>query len=91
MFVKKTDAPRTVTLPDGTILTIADLPKPSTRWVASRKATVVNAVKYGLISRDEALRGYEISTEEFDAWVEAINQHGNAALKVTHLQSYRQP
>lgn len=91
MFVKKSEAPRTVTLPDGSILTIADLPKPTTRWVASRKATVVNAVIHGLITRDEALRRYEISSEEFDAWVEAIRQHGNAALKVTRLQNYRQP
>lgn len=91
MFVKKSDAPRTVTLPDGSILTIADLPKPTTRWVASRKATVVNAVIHGLITRDEALRRYEISSEEFDAWVEAIRQHGNAALKVTRLQNFRQP
>lgn len=91
MFVKKSVAPRTVTLPDGSILTIADLPKPTTRWVASRKATVVNAVTHGLITRDEALRRYDISVEEFDAWVAAIERHGNAALKVTHLQSFRQP
>lgn len=91
MFVKKSDAPRTVTLPDGTILTIADLPKPTTRWVASRKSTVVNAVAYGLITKEEALLRYEISPEEFDAWVEAIKLHGNAALKITNLQSFRQP
>lgn len=41
MFVKKTDRPRTVTLPDGSILTIADLPPTDTRWVASRKNIVV--------------------------------------------------
>ncbi len=51
MFLKKVDGPRAVTLPDGTILTRADLPPPETRrWVASRKLTVVRAVAYGLIT-----------------------------------------
>ncbi|MCF3974424.1 CtrA inhibitor SciP [Paracoccus salsus] len=91
MFVKKTSGPRTVTLPNGRILTVADLPPMDTRWVASRKETVVLAVAYGLISRDEALRRYGLSEEEFDAWHQAMKQHGRAALKVTALQRFRQP
>ena len=52
MYLKRVDGPRQVTLPDGTILSRADLPPPDTRrWVASRKAVVVNAVLYGLIYR----------------------------------------
>lgn len=90
MFVKKTEGPRIVNLPDGSILTIADLPPVDTRWVASRKEIVVKAVAYGLISRDEALRRYAISDEEFDSWCDAITRHGRAALKVTSLQRYRE-
>lgn len=89
MFVKKTDGPRTVTLPDGSILTVADLPPPDTRWVASRKEIVIKAVAYELISRDEALRRYDISEEEFESWCKALTRHGKAALKVTTLQRYR--
>lgn len=89
MFVKKTDRPRTVTLPDGTILTIADLPPTDTRWVASRKNIVVQAVLHGLITRDEALRRYALSEEEFDGWLDAVSRHGRAALKITSLQKYR--
>lgn len=89
MFVKKTDGPRTVTLPDGSILTVADLPPPDTRWVASRKEIVIKAVAYELISRDEALRRYDISEEEFESWCNALTRHGKAALKVTTLQRYR--
>ncbi|RJL18165.1 DUF1153 domain-containing protein [Paracoccus siganidrum] len=89
MFVKKTDGPRTVTLPDGSILTVADLPPVDTRWVASRKEIVVKAVAYGLISREDALRRYDISEEEFDSWCSAIARHGRAALKVTSLQRFR--
>lgn len=90
MFVKKTEGPRIVNLPDGSILTIADLPPVDTRWVASRKEIVVKAVAYGLISWEEALRRYAISDEEFDSWCDAITRHGRAALKVTSLQRYRE-
>lgn len=90
MFVKKSNGPRTVTLPDGTILTAADLPPVDTRWVASRKAVVVQAVLNGLITRDEAIRRYDLSEEEFDGWLQAVEQHGAKALKVTAIQKYRQ-
>lgn len=91
MFLKKIDGPRAVTLPDGTILTRADLPPGSTRrWVASRKALVVRAVEHGLISRAEALERYELSDEEFDSWQRAVKAHGLDGLKVTALQKYRQ-
>lgn len=91
MFVKKTDGPRTVTLPNGVVLTVADLPAVDTRWVASRKEIVVNAVRHGLISMDDALRRYGLSEEEFEAWRNAVEKHGRAALKVTALQRFRQP
>ena len=91
MFVKKTTGPRIVTLSDGRILSVADLPMADTRWVASRKQTFVLAVSHGLISRDDALRRYGLSEEEFDGWCTAVARHGKAALKVTALQKYRQP
>jgi hypothetical protein len=91
MYLKKVDGPRAVTLPDGTILTRADLPpKETRRWVASRKAIIVHAVAHGLISRAEVLERYALSEEEFDLWSEAITKHGIAGLKVTAIQKYRQ-
>lgn len=90
MFVKKTSGPRIVTLGNGRILSLADLPHPDTRWVANRKQTVVLAVTHGLIPRDEALRRYGLSEEEFDSWCRAVASHGTAGLKVTSLQKYRQ-
>lgn len=89
--MKKTDTPRTVTLPDGRILTLADLPPEETRWVASRKETVVNAVTHGLIMKDEALRRYGLSEEEFESWTRAMQAHGAVALKITSIQRFRQP
>jgi uncharacterized protein DUF1153 len=70
--------------------TVIDLPPPDTkRWVARRKAVVVDAVRNGAISLEEACRRYELSVEEFLAWQRAIETHGVAGLRVTRLQIYR--
>ncbi len=91
MYLKKVDGPRHVNLPDGSILTRADLPPPETRrWVASRKAIVVKAVLYGLIPQSEALERYALSEEEFGFWRVAVESHGDKALRVTTIQKYRQ-
>lgn len=91
MYLKKVEGPRTVTLPDGSTMSRADLPKPGTqRWVASRKAAVVKAVASGLLPRDGALDLYEISEEELDEWERAILKFGERALKATSVQKYRQ-
>ena len=91
MYLKKVQGPRAITLPDGRVMTRADLPPAETRrWVASRKAAVVRGVVHGLITQDEALERYEISAEEFLEWVRAVSEHGEAALRATALQKYRQ-
>ena len=47
--------------PDGSPLTIADLPPPNTkRWVIRRKAEVVAAVRGGLLSLEEACERYTL-------------------------------
>lgn len=89
MFVRKTSGPRTVALADGTILTLADLPSGQERWVARRKAAVVQAIAHGLIDRDEALERYGLSEEELDCWTAGVSQHGLAGLKVTAIQKFR--
>jgi hypothetical protein len=91
MYLKKVDGPRQVTLPDGSILSRADLPPADTRrWVASRKAVVVRAVLHGLISQLEAQERYALSEEEFGLWRKAVELHGEKALRVTTIQKYRQ-
>lgn len=92
MFLKKIDGPRAVTLPDGTVITRADLPPAETRrWVASRKVRVVKAVAFGLLTLKEALERYDLSEEEFEMWRSAAERHGEKGLKVTAIQKYRQP
>jgi hypothetical protein len=92
MYLKKIDGPLAVTMPNGKVMSRADLPdKDTTRWVASRKAAVVRGVSYGLISQSDALERYSISEEEFKHWVQAVATHGEKALKTTCVQVYRQP
>ncbi len=67
-----------------------DLPPPdTTRWVARRKAVVVNAVRSGVMKLEDACRYYALSVEEFAAWERAIEAHGVPGLRVTRLQIYR--
>lgn len=90
MYLKKVDGPRAVTLPDGTVMTRADLPAvDTTRWVASRKLAVVRGVLYGLISQQSAQERYGLSAEEFGEWLRAVSLHGEDALKTTNLKVYR--
>ena len=92
MYLRKVDGPRSVSLPDGSVMTRADLPATDTRrWVASRKAQVIKAVQSGLISRENALEMYALSDDEYESWENAVRIHGVDALKTTALQRYRQP
>ncbi len=76
--------------PDGSPLTVADLPPVTTkRWVIRRKAEVVAAVRGGLISLEEACSRYALTVDEFLSWQMSIDQHGLAGLRTTRLQQYR--
>jgi hypothetical protein len=82
--------PKYVIGPDGTPLTVADLPAPGTeRWVIRRKAQVVLAVRGGLLSLDEACSRYRLTVDEFLSWENSIEQHGLAGLRTTRIQQYR--
>jgi hypothetical protein len=76
--------------PDGSPLTIADLPAPGMkRWVIRRKAQVVAAVCGGLLSIEEACSRYRLTVDEFLSWQSSIDQHGLAGLRTTRIQEYR--
>ncbi len=76
--------------PDGSPLTIADLPPPNTkRWVIRRKAEVVAAVRGGLLSLEEACQRYTLTVEEFLSWQRSIERHGLPGLRATRVQQYR--
>ena len=59
------------------------------RWTAQRKAAVLAAVRSGAITVEEACRRYEISGEEFLAWLRAFETYGAPGLRTTRIQQYR--
>jgi hypothetical protein len=70
---------------------IAAVPPGTTRWVASRKAAVVEAVRGGEISFEEVCRRYELSEEEFLAWERAFKTSGLLGLRASCVQPHRGP
>ena len=67
-----------------------ELPPPDTkRWTARRKAAVVQSVRLGLISLEEACLRYDLTVEELFGWQRAVDRHGIPGLRVTRLQIYR--
>lgn len=89
MFVRKTIGPRTAILPDGTILSLADLPTGIERWVARRKALVVQAIEHGLLTRQEAVDRYALTDEELSGWITAAGRYGSGGLKVKEIRRIR--
>jgi hypothetical protein len=76
--------------PDGSPLTIADLPpKDTKRWVIRRKAEVVAAVRGGLLNLEEACERYKLTVDEFLSWQRSIDRHGLPGLRATRIQDYR--
>jgi len=60
-----------------------DLPPAGTRrWVARRKAQVVEAVQSGKLKLGEALRRYELSIEEFSLWKRRFYRSGVEGLRM---------
>ncbi len=65
-------------------------PVTTTRWVPSRKADVIRAIRDGVIDRAEACKRYALSLEELRLWERAIDVAGTAGLRVTRVQIYRE-
>jgi CheY-like chemotaxis protein len=72
---------------DAALVTYSDLPPPNTsRWVARRKAQVVDAIQLGRLSIEEACRLYRLTVEELAGWQRAFLRHGINGLKATHAR-----
>lgn len=57
-------------------------PAGTRRWVARRKAQVVEAVLSGMLKLDEALKRYELSIEEFSLWKRRFYRGGVDGLRM---------
>jgi hypothetical protein len=72
----------------GLPITIDDLPDSKTRrWVPSRKAIVVNAVRGGLITLEAVLERYSMTEVEFRIWERGLQEAGAEGLKLTKFQN----
>ena len=73
--------------PKGKPITRNDLPAPGIeRWVVRRKAEVVEGVRGGLITLQEACERYNLSKDEFETWLQLFKDHGLAGLRATRLK-----
>jgi hypothetical protein len=71
-------------------MTLADLPDPNTgRWVIRRKAEVIHAVHGGLLTKQEAMKKYRLTLDEYAEWESAYAKHGIKGLRVTRVGLYR--
>ena len=57
-------------------------PAGTRRWVARRKAQVVEAVLSGILKLDDAMRRYDLSIEEFSAWKRRFYRSGVDGLRM---------
>jgi hypothetical protein len=64
-------------------------PAETRRWSSRRKASIVAAIRAGVLDRQEACARYRLSLEELAAWETALDQNGIPGLRVTRLQIYR--
>ena len=62
---------------------------PVLRWTPRIKQTIVLAVGVGKISREEALRLYQMSEEELARWQELNSSQGRRGLRASYIQNYR--
>ena len=71
-------------------LDLSDLPSPDTqRWDSKRKAQVVEAVRTGRLSLDQACEVYAMSVDELSSWQRLLERHGAKGLMATRVKEYR--
>ena len=59
------------------------------RWTIRRKAAVLEALRNGELTLEEASRRYALSVEELRAWERDFERYGVHGLRATRLQVYR--
>jgi hypothetical protein len=66
------------------------LPSPETvRWTPGRKAAVIEGVRQGLLTIEEACQRYNLTMDEYRAWERDFDSHGKYGLRTTRVGFYR--
>lgn len=81
--------PKFIIGPDGSPLTLDDLPPGDTRWTIRRKAELVAAIRGKLLTMEEAEARYNLTVAELLSWGRAVDKYGSAGLRATRVQQYR--
>lgn len=71
------------------VRSIQDLPSLHERWTASKKALVVDAIRFGKITREEALKHYCMLEEELQSWERDLKVFGQKGLSVSRIKEHR--
>ena len=70
---------------------LANLPSPDTlRWDTKRKAQVVDAVRCGRLTLEQACHIYAMSVDEFLAWQSLFDRYGTKGLMATRAKEFRE-
>jgi hypothetical protein len=59
------------------------------RWTIRRKAALLEAVRSGMLSLENASQRYALSLEELRTWERNFDRYGVYGLRATRLQIYR--
>jgi Protein of unknown function (DUF1153) len=60
----------------------------SKRWTIRRKAALIEAIRRGGITLEQARRLYALSVEEIRSWERQLERHGLHGLRATRVQIY---
>lgn len=64
-------------------------PKGTSRWVVSRKAKVIEAIRDGFLTAAEACDRYDLSLEELASWRKLYLSEGASGLRAERVQHHR--
>jgi len=60
----------------------------SKRWTIRRKAALIEAIRRGGITLEQARRLYALIVEEIRSWERQLERHGLHGLRATRVQIY---
>lgn len=64
-------------------------PRSTRRWTFRRKGAVLEAIRRGVLTAEQARERYGLSVEELDGWQRDFERHGLYGLRATRRQVYR--
>ncbi len=67
----------------------SSLPNPTGRMFPKSKVAILQAISHGVITREEAMKTYNLSEEELSVWEGRFQKHGKSGLMVGLTSTHR--